>query len=331
MHPQPSGEDGQPGQPEPTYSPAPHGQPAQYEQPPQYGQPAPYGQLPVQYPQQVGQPPPDDPLVSADYGGWWRRAIAIIRVAWPQLLVLNLVGAVVGTVLQTPLAVVLSRLPLKVEESLASDEFTFGIGDVLAGLGATAALLTIGVAVAAVVSLATLRVSFAAAIGAPVRVGEGLSTAGRRLLPLLGWHLLALPMVLVGVCACLLPGLYFTAVLAVLPAVVVFERGVGIGRCFKLFHGRFGASLARMATILAMYPIVGAITSVVANIVEAGFNVTDPDDPKLIVSSVLSSAVTSIGFGALAILTTPLLLTAYADMRARVEPFTTATLVQSRR
>ena len=128
MHPQQSGEDGQLGPPEPTYSPAPHGQPAQYEQPPQYGQPAPYGQLPVQYPQQVGQPPPDDPLVNADYGGWWRRAIAIIRVAWPQLLVLNLVGAVVGTVLQTPLAVVLSRLPLKVEESLASDEFTFGIG-----------------------------------------------------------------------------------------------------------------------------------------------------------------------------------------------------------
>ena len=162
MHPQPSGETASPGQPDRRTRP-PHGQPAQSNNR-RIGQPAPYGQLPVQYPQQVGQPPPDDPLVSADYGGWWRRAIAIIRVAWPQLLVLNLVGAVVGTVLQTPLAVVLSRLPLKVEESLASDEFTFGIGDVLAGLGATAALLTIGVAVAAVVSLATLRVSFAAAI-----------------------------------------------------------------------------------------------------------------------------------------------------------------------
>ena len=38
--------------------------------------------------------------------------------------------------------------------------------------------------------------------------------------------------------------------------------------------------------------------------------------------------MTALGFGALAVLTTPLLLTAYADMRARVEPFSTATLLQ---
>jgi hypothetical protein len=287
--------------------------------------------VPAQYTPPAWQPSPQDPLVSADYGGWWRRSVAILRVAWPQLLVLELVGAVIGTVLQTPLAVVLGRLPLQVDESLASDEFTFGFGDVLAGLGAFVAVLTIGVAMAAVVSLATLRVSFAAAIGAPVRVSEGLSTAARRLLPLLGWYLLALPMVLVGVCACLLPGLYFAAVLGILPAVVVFERGVGVGRCFKLFHGRFGASLARMATILVMYPVVGVVTSVLGNIVETGFNVTDPDDPRLIVSSVLSAGVTTFGFAGLAILTTPLLLTAYADMRARVEPFSTATLVQTGR
>jgi hypothetical protein len=324
IYPQAPGEGGQPGQPEPTYPAAPYEQPAAL-----YGPPVSYGQPPGQYAPPVWQPPSDDPLVSADYGGWWRRSIAIMRVAWPQLLVLELVGAVIGTALQTPLAVVSSRLPLQLGESLESDDVTFGFGDLLAGLGATAAVLTIGVAVAAVVSLATLRVSFAAAIGAPVRVGQGLSTAGRRLLPLLGWYLLALPMVLAGVCACVLPGLYFAAVLGVLPAVVVFERGVGVGRCFKLFHGRFGASLARMATILVMYPIVGGILSVVGSLIEAGFDVTDPDDPRLIVSSVLSTAVTTFGFGALAILTTPLLLTAYADMRARVEPFTTATLVQT--
>jgi hypothetical protein len=103
---------------------------------------------------------------------------------------------------------------------------------------------------------------------------------------------------------------------------------VGIGRCFKLFHGAFGASLARLATILVMYPVVGLITSVIGSVVEAGFNVTDANDPRLVLVSTLSTAVTFLGFGALAVLTTPLLLTAYADMRARVEPFSTATLVQ---
>jgi hypothetical protein len=287
--------------------------------PPQYVPPA-------QYAPPVWQPPPNDPLVSADYAGWWRRALAIVRAAWPQLLVLELVGAVVGTALQTPVTAMLDRVPLGVDESLRSGDFGFGLRDLLAGLGSAAVSLVIGVVVAAVVSLATLRVSFAAAVGAPVWIGEGLSTAVGRLFPLLGWYLIVIPMVLVGLCACVLPGLYFAAVLSVLPAVVVFERGAGIGRCFKLFHGAFGTSLARLATILVMYPVVGLITSVIGTIIEAGFNVTDANDPRLFLGSALSTGVTFLGFGALAVLTTPLLLTAYADMRARVEPFTTTLL-----
>ena len=116
--------------------------------------------------------------------------------------------------------------------------------------------------------------------------------------------------------------------LGVLPAVVVFERGAGIGRCFKLLQCRFVASLARLATILVMYPIVGLITSVIGSFIESSFKVVDPDDPRLIISNVATTVVTSVGFAALAVLTTPLLLTAYADMRARIEPFTTATLLQ---
>jgi hypothetical protein len=274
------------------------------------------------------QPSPNDPLVSSDYAGWWRRAMAIIRAAWPQLLVLELVAVVIGTAVQTPVAVMLDRLPLTVDPSLRSGEFSFGMGDVLTAFGSAAGLLAISVLVGAVVSLATLRVSFAAAIGAPVRISEGLTTAGGRLLPLLGWYLIAIPMVLVGVCACVLPGLYFAAVLSLLPAVVVFERGAGIGRCFKLFHGAFGASLARLATILVMYPVVGLVTSVIGSAVQAALHVTDANDPRLILGSAVSTGVTALGFGALAVLTTPLLLTAYADMRARVEPFSTATLLQ---
>ena len=313
----PPGEGGQSG---PSYPAAQYGVPPLQYGPPQYPPP-------VQYAPPGWQP--NDPLVSPDYAGWWRRAIAILRVAWPQLLALELVVAVIGTAVQTPLAVFLDRVPRRVDQSLQSGDLGFGPGDLLAGLGAAGASLVIGVVVAAVVSLAALRVSFAAAIGAPVRISDGLSTAVGRLFPLLGWYLIVIPMVLVGVCACVLPGLYFAAVLSVLPAVVVFERGVGIGRCFKLFHGQFGPSVARIATILVMYPVVGLITSVIGSVVRAVFNVTGADDPRLIFGSAVSTGVSFVGFGALAMLTTPLLLTAYADMRARVEPFSTATLLRS--
>ena len=32
----------------------------------------------------LGQPG-YDPLISADYGGWWQRGIAIVKAGWPQL------------------------------------------------------------------------------------------------------------------------------------------------------------------------------------------------------------------------------------------------------
>src|SRR5262245_46278053 len=92
----------------------------------------PSGQYPGQ-PPVAWQPPPNDPLISADYGGWWRRSLAILRVAWPQLLILELIGAVIGTALQSPFAIILDRLPLRVDESLQSGELDFGLTDLLTG------------------------------------------------------------------------------------------------------------------------------------------------------------------------------------------------------
>ncbi|OJF12339.1 hypothetical protein [Couchioplanes caeruleus] len=39
---------------------------------------------------------PDDPLISSDYTGWWRRTVRIMRTVWPQLVALQLAGTAVS-------------------------------------------------------------------------------------------------------------------------------------------------------------------------------------------------------------------------------------------
>src|SRR5262245_19903963 len=60
------------------------------------------------YPQQPwtpGGPAAADPLISADYNGWWQRSIGIVKTYWRQLLVLQAIGAAVGFLLRIPEAV----------------------------------------------------------------------------------------------------------------------------------------------------------------------------------------------------------------------------------
>ena len=160
-----------------------------------------------------------------------------------------------------------------------------------------------------------------------------------RVFPLLGWQIVAGFLMLLGVCFCILPAIYLYAVFTVLPAVVAFERTNVISRCFRLFHGDFGAALARVATIVGIAFGAGIVGSIISTIVNAvagvpsgftgpGTTAADVSTGALIVATVVGGTLAAaIGRG-VAVLTAPLTLTAYADMRARVEPLATPMLVR---
>jgi hypothetical protein len=283
----------------------------------------PWPPTPPGYP---GSPmPPADPLVSPDFSGWWQRGITIVKVAWRPLVILQAIGAVVGLVLRGP-AALLQATSIGSFTAANRDARTVDPAKLFAGLGVGFAGQLLAAFVSALVLLAVVRVTIVAATGGQPSVADALRGAVGRLLPLVGWQLLAALITLAGLCACVLPGLYCIAVFTVLPVVVVVERGGVISRCFRLFHGDLGASLARVATIIGIGIGGGLLASAVAGafVRVSATTIT----PALVVSTFVVTAFTVAVQGGLAVLLGPLTTLAYADMRARIEPVSAAVLQQ---
>jgi hypothetical protein len=144
---------------------------------------------------------------------------------------------------------------------IAPDTTVDSSNDASGVLGAFAVALPLGLVSAllvCVVQLASLHVLVQRATGHQVSVRTALLAGLRRVHAMIGWGVLAGLLIAVGVVLCVLPGIYVALVMATLPAIVLLERGKGIGRAFELFHAKFGDSLARVATIAGIY-LVGAV------------------------------------------------------------------------
>ncbi|GAB3872878.1 hypothetical protein ACFPIJ_01755 [Dactylosporangium cerinum] len=285
----------------------------------------------------------DDPLISPDYPGWWGRSLAIVRQAWKSLAVLQFIGFLVALAIGVPQALVVVNLTKDLETTSRTVDPDTGapvmpdFGNLFEVLGLTLAGSFLAIMVAFVVTIACNHVAVSVAAGLRPRLGAALGLAVRRLFPLIGWQFLAGLIVGLGICACVLPAIYLSAVFMLLPAVVTFERGwSAIGRCFKLFHQDLGASISRIATIAGISIGVGVVAYIINMIIEMvpGQPTFDPDSTGLfggvnssfVVAVVIGAAVAQLMASGAAVLTAPLTLTAYADLRARVEPTTTATL-----
>jgi hypothetical protein len=185
-------------------------------------------------------------------------------------------------------------------------------------IGGTGSFLATIVAV--LVLLASVRLIVRAVTGGRADVGDALRGALRRLFPMIGWGLLAWLIVLLGFCACFLPALYFLAVFTVLPAVVLFERGDVIARCFRLFHTDLAASVARVGTVIAIGFAAWLVATVIDSIARGAARAVSAGTGSLVVATVIVTVVdiaVAAGFG---VLLGPLILTTYADLRARREP-----------
>ncbi|MET8147758.1 hypothetical protein ACIBSW_28560 [Actinoplanes sp. NPDC049668] len=249
---------------------------------------------------------PADPLISADYVGWWRRSLRVIGRTWPRLLAVQVIGAVALFVSD----LVLSRLAGWFVES-----------DQSRGLRVVTEV-TASIVDTTVTSLMTLVMVFVVILSADGReptLPECLRGALRRLLPVLGWSVVAALLVTVGLALCILPGVYFLLVLIPLVPVVAVERRQGVGRCFELFPAG-SVGWTRNGTLLALtalgFTVLGFVEAAVGTAeLRPGADI----DP-------LAVALSSVAAAAGVILTGPLTVTAYADLRARREPLRTADL-----
>jgi hypothetical protein len=112
--------------------------------------------------------------------------------------------------------------------------------------------------------------------------------------------------------------LYLGAVFTVLPAIVLLERGNAISRSFQLLHADIGSALGRIVVYYAVSVLFVVVEGLFASAISAIGTST--------AVTVVSTAVAIVFTLASAVALAPMILTAYADMRARREPFSTAYL-----
>jgi hypothetical protein len=159
------------------------------------------------------------------------------------------------------------------------------------------------------------------ALGETVRLGAALRYGLRRALRVWGWSLLASVIIVAGISACLVPGVYFAFVLSLVGPVVLFERGSNpIGRSFRMFHNRFGMVLGRVA-LVALVVIVGTVA--VSVVERLGMFVVGVGPTGVIGFSVGTVAVTAVA----ALLNAPIgaaqligLVVTYAEQRGHEAP-----------
>lgn len=278
-----------------------------------------------------GQHDPNDPLVTppgAGLVGWWSRCLGALQRSWPVLLPIMLLTQVLPSA-------VLSLLSLRFDPSanldlapagdsialpdnFIPDMLTFGgvilVGGILLGL-----VQSVGWA-------AGTWVVIRQALGEPVRLGEALRYGLRRAPGLWLWTLLTGLLIGVGICLCVLPGIYLAFALSLVGPVFLFERGNPIGRSFRIFHNRLGMVLGRVALVAAVLIVGSLFVGLLETVGLLPFGVEPMASPA---SAVGAAAVVLVA----ALLTLPVYLAqlvgplmTYAEQRAHEGPVNTAQL-----
>ncbi|TDC21507.1 hypothetical protein E1211_32080 [Micromonospora sp. 15K316] len=184
---------------------------------------------------------PSDPLVTppgVGLGGWWERCLGAVRRGWRVLLPLLLLTQVLP-------GVVFSVITLGVDPSAGWDasiaQDPTRLPDTF--VGDLTVLLLVTIAGSALVGLVQC-LGWAAGTWVIARqaAGEAVDLAGalrygvRRMLGLWGWTLLTGLLIAVGVCFCVLPGIYLAFALSLFGPVYLFERENPLGRAWGMFH-----------------------------------------------------------------------------------------------
>jgi hypothetical protein len=265
------------------------------------------------------------PLKPLDYNAWWARGMWIVQQSWRQLAAVQGIGAVAVTAVQVFPAIFLALRTNQLTRDLNDTAGSGAAPDLSALWGLLGYAIVLGVVsivTSAAITVATVHIAASVTVGAPPDVGAAFRLALRRALPMIGWQLLAVPIYLVAICACVVPVLYVYAVFLILPVVVAVERGGAIGRCFGLFHADLGAAVARVATIAGILIGTGVLGNLLGTIISGLVRSVSPEDSGLIVATVLSTLVSVLLSSAVLVVVTPLILSTYLDLRARAEPIT---------
>jgi hypothetical protein len=263
---------------------------------------------PLSYP---GGPagPSRDPLIPADFSGWFSRIFEVARRNFPQLAVLAIIPAAISLAQQL---VIMSQLPSQSElQRMISQQgaspnplalFEMVIGNMLP---VVIAFMILSAIAAAWVQAASMSLAIRGSNGQHMTVGAALRFAMYRVPAVIVWSIVAGFAVMIGFvltgpgapvghAALAALGVLLAIALAVylavtftgsLLGVIVVERR-GITRCFALIKNRWWATFGRLASIGVLAAGYVLVLTVVASILSG---VTSSPDALTGASSNLSS------------------------------------------
>lgn len=247
-------------------------------QPNPYDPAAPYAPLGEYLPPQSafvqpGGDPYHDPLVAPPHGGvggWFNRIGSLFQRSWKSTLAIvaltQLLPAIVLGVGMLFAVVYVGLGALALEANGGTGEFDAAAFFAFFGV-LLAVMLVLYVVQLAGYAAATHSVTRQAA-GTPASLAESLGYGFRRCLGLFGWYVPVALMIIAGVVACVLPGLYLMAATALVGPIFLFERTNPIGRSFKMLHNSGGRVLGRLALIVLISIGVGFAVSAVEAVIQ---------------------------------------------------------------
>ncbi|WP_428963349.1 hypothetical protein [Micromonospora fluostatini] len=230
-------------------------------------------------------------------GAWWARCLGALRRGWQVLVPLMVLTQVLPALLVTVLSLVLGPYFGLEEPPIDSDPTAFP-EDFFAGLFLfVTTIFAVTVLVGLVQGVGWAGGSWVIArqaAGEPVSLAEAMRYGLRRALGVWGWSLLVGLLVMIGICFCILPGIYLAAALSMAGPVYVFERHNPIGRSFRMFHDRLGLLLSRLALVVVIIIGVGLVADVLETVALLPFGDAPLAAPGTALGALLAVTVLSV-------------------------------------
>ncbi|MFY1704629.1 MULTISPECIES: hypothetical protein [Micromonospora] len=164
------------------------------------------------------------------------------------------------------------------------------------------------------------------AAGEPVDFATALRYGLRRALGLWGWTLVLGLLILVGVCFCILPGIYLAAALSLAGPVYLFERSNPIGRSFRMFHDRFGMMLGRVALLGAVVFGIAVLLDLLESVGMLPFGDDPMTSPQLTVGAIVVVSLSALLSLPAHLIQLVGLVVTYAEQRIHEAPVNSARL-----
>lgn len=277
-----------------------------------------YGYGPAGYP----APGAPDPIVTwpgEGFGGWWRRLWATFGANFGTLFTIALLTSAVPSFLFTLATSGLQSQWLVVDRSVTPNtiQFDWGPGREFIAWFVAYWVLTIFLG-ALGWSAAIWRITKRAA-GQEAPLGAALAYGARNCLRVGGVLLPCSLMIIGGLIACVLPGLYLAVATSLVVPVALYQRSAAISGTFRLVNSNFGAVLGRL---LVTFLLLLGVTLLVSCLVNLGTGSTARVTTRYNAVDLFRDGVTGlVSAGVTAVVVVAVALV-YAEMRARAWPTT---------